>query len=393
MKFSIISYNFIGGSTGYYHFGKDILIGGGEVYLYYLVKFLSKEGHDVHIIQTDSKEISTNLDNVTIHGVKMPFNLSGDKGLINRYVFFNLLWKKADAWKNSDRIHFHDYLNAFPHGDNRMTGMSMAINWDDPRYAVLDSLGLKMRFYRDYVRFLAKYAIKNLKKVVSIDRFFFRFVQSEMPEYRDKIEVILNFVDTDLFNSRNNGRSLRSQYGNDRTVILFPRNFGLGRGGLELIKAVSILVKKYPDVLLLMTGEGPEKPLAEKIVKENRLANNVKFIGHVDHFKDMPKLFAAADIVVVPTLSSEATSLACLEAMATKKPVVVTNVGGLPDIVTDGFNGLVAKPHSKYLAEKLESYILDKKLRQTLANTGYKWVKKYHNYKLWCNQYKQFFDI
>ena len=79
--------------------------------------------------------------------------------------------------------------------------------------------------------------------------------------------------------------------------------------------------------------------------------------------------------------------------MATAKPVVVTNVGGLPDIVKDEFNGLVAKPNADSLAEKLEIMIKDKTRREGLAKNGMRWVKKYHNYKRWCQQYKGFFDI
>lgn len=393
MKFTIIAYNFISKTTGYYHFDKEILIGGGEIYLYYLINFLKKEGHEIHLIQVGEKNEVSKLDEITIESIKMPFSFKDEKEILNRYVFFNLLWKKSKLWKTSDKIHFHEYLNAFPHGNKKMTGTSHGINWDDPRYTKFDSFGLKLRFYRTYIRFLAKQAIKRLHKIAANDTMFLRFVQSEMPLYREKVDVILNFVDTELFNPKNSGDEIRKKFGEDKFIILYPRNFGYGRGGIQTIEVINMLVKEYPNLLLLMTGDGPEKPLAEMKVRQYNLENNVKFVGHSDHFKEMPSLFAAADIVMIPTISVEGTSLACLEAMATQKPVVVTNIGGLPDIVINEFNGLVAKPNQNSLSEKLKMYLQDKNLMESMAKNGYEWVKKYHNYNLWCKKYKEFFDI
>lgn len=393
MKFTLVAYNFIGNTTGYYHFDKNVLIGGGEVYLYYLINFLKKEGHEVSLVQAGAKNETDDLDGLTIEKLKMPVNMKNDTDIINRYVFFNLLWKRSKSWKTADRIHFHEYLNAFPHGNKKMTGTSHGINWDDPRYTKWDSFGVKLKIYRNYVRFLAKYAIRHLNKIAANDTFLLRFVQSEMPRYRNNLETILNFVDTEIFNPKNSGKELRDKYGDDKTLILYPRNFGYGRGGLNIIDAVNKLVKKYPDVVLLMTGDGPEKPLAEMKVRNLELQNNVKFIGHMNHFKDMPSLYSAVDLVTIPTTSVEGTSLSCLEAMATGKPVVVTNVGGLPDIVKDEFNGLVAKPTPDSLAEKLEDMITNKTKREGLAKNGQKWVSKFHSYKLWCQKYKEFFEI
>lgn len=128
-------------------------------------------------------------------------------------------------------------------------------------------------------------------------------------------------------------------------------------------------------------------------VRKNNLRDNIKFIGHTDHFKDMPGLFAASDIVIIPSVSTEGTSLSCLEAMATQKPVIVTNVGGLPDIVIDRFNGLMAKPTPESLAKKLAVYLEDEQLMHKMALRGYEWVRKRHNYKLWCKRYRDALQI
>ncbi len=389
MKFNIIGYSFYGKSTGYYNISKEGLVGGGEVYLYDFAKCLLKEGHEVTVLQASDVNKVFDLDGIRVKAFKIPFNFKGSLGILSRYGSFNLFWKKH-LDKDVDRIHFHDFMHAVPFGNKNMTGTSHGITWDNPYFVNWNKQGFQLRVYRNFIRPIAKNAIKRLGKVVANDTFLLRFVQSEMPQYRDKVEVIFNYVNLDVFNPDNKPSfRLKNFKFKDRKIVLFPRNFGYGRGGLLTVEALKIIVKKYPDVLLLMTGEGPEKNLVKKKVKEYNLEDNVVFLGHQDHFKDMPGLFSSADVVIVPSISTEGTSLSALEAMASKKPVVVTNVGGLLDIVIDGFNGLVCKPNPFSLAEKIMFYFDNPSEAKKIASKGYEWVKKYHNYKLWCKKYKE----
>ena len=70
------------------------------------------------------------------------------------------------------------------------------------------------------------------------------------------------------------------------------------------------------------------------------------------------------------TTASEGTSLSCLEAMASGNAVIATNVGGLPDLVQDGYNGLLIEPESKALGTALEKLIRQSRLRRELAARG-----------------------
>lgn len=391
MKFNIIGHSFIGKSTGYYNVKKDCLMGGGEVYLYDFAKFLLKEGHDVTIIQARDKKEEFEFDGIKIKGFKPFLRLSGAKGIIERYGAFNLSWKKHID-KDADRIHLHDFLHGFPHAKKDITATCHGITWDNPFFTKWNSLGIQLRLYRAFIRKIAKYSIKHLKKVVANDSFLLRFVQSEMPQYRDKIDVIYNYVNTDLFKPENKA-NIRKKYPKNAKLIFYPRNFGYGRGAINSVNAMKIVAKKHPEAILLMIGEGPEKDTCKEFVKKHNLSNNVKFLGHVDHFKDMPGLFASCDMTIIPSVSTEGTSLSCLEAMATKKPVIVTNIGGLPDIVIDRFNGLICRPNAESLAEKINTYLEDKQLMKKMALKGHEWVNKRHNYRLWCKKYKEALDI
>lgn len=383
MKINIVSHSFIGTSTGYYNMPKKCLVGGGEVYLYDFAKFLIKEGHDVTIIQAGDTNENFEYEGIKIKQFRPWLRLKGPIGIIERYGIFNLQWK-SHIDKDAEHIHLHDFMHGFPWANNTMTGTCHGITWDNPYYVS----NIQLWLYRLFIRPIAKYSVKHLKKIIANDTFFLKFVQSEMPQHRDKIEVIFNYVNTEIFNPKQQ-RVFEGFRFIGKSLIFYPRNFGYGRGGINSVKAMKIVAEKYPDVVLIMAGDGPEKKYCEKYVTQNKLESNVVFIGHIDHFKQMPEWFAECNITIIPSVSTEGTSLSCLEAMATKKPVIVTNIGGLPDIVIDEFNGLICKPNPESLANNIIKYLDNPELMEKMAKTGYKWVSKRHNYKLWCQKYKK----
>ncbi len=391
MRFTIVSYSFIGRTTGYYRFPKETLIGGGEVYLYDFAKFLVKEGHDVTILQAGEKNETITFDDIRVKKIRLPLSLPGELGILERYWLFNRVWPRHVP-RGTERVHLHDYMHGAPHARKTMSGTSHGITWDNPEYRRWSRLGMKLRAYRSFIRPIARKSIRRLGRIIANDTFLLRYVQSEMPEKREKIRVIFNYVRTDIFNPTVKPHPIREEY-KDRRIILFPRNFGYARGGLNTVKAARILSKKYPDILFVMTGEGPEKPLAQAYVKKHRLSNHVLFIGHQHHFKSMPSLFKAADIVIIPSTSTEGTSLSGLEAMATEKPVVATNIGGLPDIIHHDYTGILVQPNAQSLAEGIERYLKDPSFAKRMARNARRWVEMRHTYEYWCKQYKEALDI
>lgn len=372
MKFNIISYAFLGGIKNFKI--SSGMIGGQEIYLYDLAKLLIKNSCDVTIIQAGEKNEIFFFEDIKIKKIKT----------INRYLF-NLSWKKHID-KNADKIHLHDFEDSFPFGNSQLTGTCHGVTWDCPETSFY------WKFHNFYHKFLAKHAVKKLGKIASVDSFLLRFLQSEMPNYRDKTNVIHSYVKTNIFNPKVNGKNIKKKY-NNKPIILFPRNLSYIRGPFLILEAMKEIRKKIPDVVLIMTGEGPAKHKVIKIIKKNKLQKNVILEGHKNHLKEMPQLYAAADVVVIPSLGREGCSLSCLEAMATKKPVVVTNIGGLIDIIIDNFNGLISKTNPKELGEKIVSLLENKKMSKKISMNGYKWVKKYFNYKIWCEKYSSFFGV
>ena len=131
--------------------------------------------------------------------------------------------------------------------------------------------------------------------------------------------------------------------------LLYVGNLILGKGVHFLLKALSDVVREYPDVKLTIVGSGPKEPDLKNLADKLGLNPHVVFLGRIPH-NEIPTIMHEADLFVLPSLS-EATPRAVMEAMAMELPVVATRVGGIPEMVEDGYTGLVVEPgNSRQLA-------------------------------------------
>ena len=160
----------------------------------------------------------------------------------------------------------------------------------------------------------------------------------------EKSAFIANAVDASKFRPGVTGERVRERYGIplDHCLILCPRRL-VPKNGLEfLIESLPLIRRRFSGASVLIAGAGPERESLEARVRELGLQEYVIFAGSQDN-DDLPEFYAAADIVAIPSLK-EATSIAGLEAMASARAVVATNVGGLPEIIEDGVSGLLVPP-------------------------------------------------
>ena len=93
------------------------------------------------------------------------------------------------------------------------------------------------------------------------------------------------------------------------------------------------------------------------------------------------------DIAVVPTTGSEGTSLSLLEAMSASCATICTNVGGMTNIIINGYNGLMVNPNIEELYEALKIVIKDKQLRESIAKKGHETVTKAFSLSKWENEW------
>lgn len=134
-----------------------------------------------------------------------------------------------------------------------------------------------------------------------------------------------------------------------------------------LLKGFARATARLGDVDLLVVGDGELRERLEGLTRELEVSDRVQFLGVRS---DVPELLAAVDLFALTSLS-EAASLTILESMASALPVVVTNVGGNPEMVTDGVHGkLVERGDSEAVARAIETIFKDPDLASRMGREG-----------------------
>lgn len=155
-----------------------------------------------------------------------------------------------------------------------------------------------------------------------------------------RVEVIENGVDVSRYRQVRDHRALKTRLGlgtNRRHIVTVAR-FHPVKDHRTLLQAFSRVADVIHDVDLLLVGDGPLRAELEQLVRSLGLADRVRFLGVRD---DVADILAIADVFALTSVS-EAASITLLEAMASNVPVVVTAVGGNPEMVRHGIDGLLA---------------------------------------------------
>jgi len=145
--------------------------------------------------------------------------------------------------------------------------------------------------------------------------------------------------------------------------------------GLDfLISSLHLIKEEIPEFKLILAGDGPLRPKLEKRTQNEGLSQYVEFLGQVPHDNAI-QLVQTSDIVVLPSLS-EGTPTVMFEALACKTPLIASHVGGIPEIITHGKNGLLIAPKSpKAISNAIIYLVKNKEAREKLAENGYKHIK------------------
>ncbi len=150
-----------------------------------------------------------------------------------------------------------------------------------------------------------------------------------------RIEIVPGCVDVSHFNVKESRRAAREFLGlpQDRPIVFAVRRL-VNRMGLEdLIDAVALLKQRQPDLLLVIAGRGKLAQALQARAENAGGIDSVRMLGYVPD-DDLPLLYRAADLSVVPTVALEGFGLITIESLSAGTPVLVTPVGGLPEAVS-----------------------------------------------------------
>jgi N-acetyl-alpha-D-glucosaminyl L-malate synthase BshA len=307
---------------------------------------LAARGHDIHFI---SYAMPIRLDGASEH-------IWFHEVEVTTYPLFDhppytlaLATKMFEvAEENSlDLLHVH---YAIPHSVSALLARMMASPKRLPFITTLHGTDITLvgndRSYLPITRF----SIEQSDGVTAISNYLRDRTLREF-EIKRPIEVIPNFVNCDLYMRSNDAENRAKWAPNGEPILMHLSNFRPVKRITDVIEIFALVHEKIP-AKLVMIGDGPDRGAAEYVVRRKRLSQDVLFIGKQQHVQEKLGL---ADLFLLPS-DEESFGLAALEAMACEVPVVATNVGGLPEVVTHGVDGYLFQPRDVASAAK---YALD----------------------------------
>jgi glycosyltransferase involved in cell wall biosynthesis len=201
-----------------------------------------------------------------------------------------------------------------------------------------------------------------------------------------KIRTIANGIDVEQFE-----RALPSpalDFEGNKVVGMVAR-LDLQKGFEYLLRAARELCPSFPALKIVIVGEGPDRQAIESMIQQFGLQSNVFLAGQ---HSDMPAIYAAMDIFVLPSLN-EGLPMTILEAMAASRPVIATRVGAIPSVIKDGETGLLVDPGDvNGLQDALARLLTDSDFCRSIGSAGHDWVSRNYTSEAMALKYREMYD-
>lgn len=205
--------------------------------------------------------------------------------------------------------------------------------------------------------------------VKRLDHFFScsEFNAGEIEAYSGiRPRILYNGVDTDVFRPLKPDFHLRKKLGikeGEKVMVTVCRLIGL-KGVQYALEAMALLRERI-RIRYIIIGDGEYRGRLERKVSDLGLGDSVSFLGSVPN-SELPAYYSIATVGVFPSIADEAFGISIAEAMSCGVPVVATDVGGIPEVVTGG--GVLVKPRNPAeLAEAVSKIFTDEKFRKRLS--------------------------
>ncbi len=294
---------------------------------------LGRRGHDVHLISYASPfRLRGFAEHVYYHEVDM----SGAYPLLEYFPYSMALSVKQHEIalrENLEVLHVH---YAIPHAPAAFLAKQMLLEGGRDIKVITTLHGTDITLVGQENSFftVTKFAIERSDAVTAVSNFLRDETYRAFECRRCDIEVIPNFVNLSEYYPDDEERCRASLAPPDTKVLMHISNFRPVKRVPDIVRCFAQIQQVVPSVLVLV-GDGPQRPEVEAEVGRLGVEGAVRFLGKVNVVAD---LLRAADLYFLPS-SSESFGLSALEAMACGVPVVGTNVGGLPEVVRDGVTG------------------------------------------------------
>lgn len=193
-------------------------------------------------------------------------------------------------------------------------------------------------------------------------------------------------------------RFVPSESRSNSNTLLFVGRLVEKKGLYYLIHAMPAILKKNPQINLIIAGDGPEKINLKKTCKNLGISAHVRFLGAVRNDL-LPELYQSSDVVVFPSViaeggDQEGLGLVLVEALGCECSAIVTDLPAMEDIIVHGKTGLVVpQKNIRKLAEKIILLLGDQKLRVSLGREGRRHVLRNFDWTVIVEKYKKLIDL
>lgn len=357
-------------------------VGGSGVVATELGKMLAERGHDIHFI-TSSMPFRLN---------KMYHNIFYHQVEVNQYSVFQyapydiaLASKIAEVIKR-ENLHILHAHYAMPHAICAILGKQMA----GEKVKIITTLhgtDITVLGYDPTLTNAIRFGIEHSDAVTAVSNALITQTDALIAPNKN-IQTVYNFVDERIYHRRHVQR-LKSEYGigDEEKVLIHVSNFRSVKRVPDVVRAFSLIAKQVPARLLLV-GDGPEMTIVCQLVKKLGLQNKVLFLGKQDNLE---ALYSISDLMLLLS-EKESFGLAALEAMACGVPCIGTEVGGIPEVIKDGYNGFLCPLDDvEQVAAKALILFQQPALFQTISKNAVATVQEQFNAKKIVGKYESIY--
>ncbi|ABK61820.1 glycosyltransferase [Clostridium novyi] len=331
------------------------LADAGSVHTKKWCDFFKKKGHDIHVISLNPGKI----DGVTVHSLDIETERvkNGSSFYKVRYVFKIFQIRSILKKIKPDMVHAH-YASSYGLIGALLNYHPYVISvWGSDIY----EFPLKGKLFEKIIKF----NLSRADKILSTSK----AMADETKKYIDKKIYITPFgVDRNIFKPIDNKKEDKENILIGIVKTLDPKY------GIEyLIRAFAMIKKEYNNAKLEIAGDGNQREYLENLCCELNIKEDVKFLGRINT-SEVVEAFNRFDIAVFPSIN-ESFGVAAVEAQACGVPVIVSNVGGLPEATSHGYSSIVVeKENPEEIYEALKKLIDDEDLRKQMGKNGVKFV-------------------
>jgi len=359
------------------------VVGGISRVVHDLSHKLIQEGHDVTVVTYRDGNVPYIEDDNGVMVYRVDNFMISSNNLIDwtMQLNFNMIAKVGEiiAEKGSfDVIHAHDWLVAYA-AKTLKTAYSIPLVCTIHATEAGRNSGIRDEQQR-YINDTEWMLTYESSEVIVNSNYMRSELQRLFGLPYEKINVIPNGVNLNMYDGIEKDYDFRRKYAIDNEkIILFMGRLVYEKGIQTLIAAMPKILNHYHDAKLLIAGKGGMIDELRNQVNYLGLGNKVYFTGYLGS-KDVQRMYKCADVSVFPS-TYEPFGIVALEAMLSGTPVVVSDVGGLNDIIDHGVNGMKSYAgNANSLADSILTLLFDQKLCDAVTKNAVAKVKNEYNW-------------